>query len=333
MKRREIKAILRSGDLDGDDAKAEARAQQPTQRVRLAADVMQASRVPAQDLPSGALYVVATPIGNLADITLRALWVLAHADAIAAEDTRVTRALLARYEIDVPVFAAHQHNERAAAEVITARLARGERVALVTDAGTPAVSDPGALIVRAVLAAGHRVVPVPGASSALAALMTAGIAGGGFEFIGFLPSGARERKRRLATAAAAGTAFVAFEAPHRVRVMAAELAAVLAPNRRIVLARELTKTFETVFSTTAGEFTARLAGEPERGEFVIVVDSANTAADALEMDAAALRWLRALAAELPAARAAAVAAKATGRPRAELYRVLLAVEGRAPGDD
>ncbi len=326
MKRREAKSILRSGDPDGDDAKA----QPIPATVQLAADLMRASGAQAQDLPSGALYVVATPIGNLADITLRALWVLAHADAIAAEDTRVTRTLLTRYEIDVPVFAAHQHNERSAADVIIARLARGERVALVTDAGTPAVSDPGALIVRTVLAAGHRVVPIPGASSALAALMIAGVAGDGFEFIGFLPSGAQERKRRLATAAASGAALVVFEAPHRVRATAAELAAVLAPGRRIVLARELTKAFEAVASTTASELTARTNSEPERGEFVIVVDSENAAADTLELDPAALRWLHALAAELPAARAAAVAAKVTGQPRAELYRALLAAEGRAP---
>jgi 16S rRNA (cytidine1402-2'-O)-methyltransferase len=280
--------------------------------------------IAAQDMPAGALYVVATPIGNIADITLRALWVLAHADAIAAEDTRVTRSLLARYEIAPPksgVFAAHAHNERGAAQRIVDLLAEGARVALVTDAGTPAVSDPGARIVAAAREAGHRVVPIPGPSSALAALSVAGFAEGGFSFIGFAPTGAKNRARALNDAAACGDAFVLFEAPHRVVATLRELAAVLAPARRALVARELTKVHETLTVLAAAELGAWVEKHEPRGEYVIAVDAAEQTATT-EIDAVTRRWLDALAAELPASRAAAVAAKVTGVSRDALYAAL-----------
>jgi 16S rRNA (cytidine1402-2'-O)-methyltransferase len=281
--------------------------------------LFEASGVTAQELPARALYVVALPIGNAADITLRALWVLARMDAIAAEDTRVTAPLLARFGIAVPLVAAHQHNERAAAGRLIERLARGERIALVSDAGTPAVSDPGARIVRAVLDAGHRVVPVPGASSAVAALSAAGLAPGGFRFVGFLPTGAAERERKLRALAADGTPFVLFEAPHRVRALLSLLGAVLDPGRRVVLARELTKKFETVEVRRGGDLAGLEADE--RGEYVVLVDAA--AEEAGDIDAITQRWLEALLQELPPARAAAIAAKASGQPREPLYRLAL----------
>ncbi len=181
------------------------------------------------------------PIGNAADITLRAMWVLAQADAIAAEDTRVTRPFLARYGIDTPLLAAHQHNEREVAQQIVERLARGERVAMVTDAGTPGLSDPGAVIVRAALEAGLRVIPIPGPSSAIAALPASGVGAGPLVFAGFLPTGAQQRERSLRTLAAEKKAFVLFEAPHRIADLIALLSTVLAPERRVVLARELSK--------------------------------------------------------------------------------------------
>ena len=270
-------------------------------------------------MPAGSLYVVALPIGNAADITLRALWLLARMDVIAAEDTRVTRPLLARFGIDTPLTAAHQHNEQEAAARVVERLARGERVALVTDAGTPGVSDPGARVVRAVLDAGHRVVPIPGASSAVSAVSAAGLAPGPFRFVGFLPSGRAERERQLRALAADASPFVLFEAPHRVRELLALMAAVLAPSRRVVLARELTKKFETIEAHKAAEL-ATLAAD-ERGEYVVLVDA--DAAQAADLDAVTRRWLEALLLDLPPARAAAVAAKASGQSRDVLYRLAL----------
>lgn len=280
--------------------------------------------IAGQTLPTGALYVVATPIGNVADITLRALWILAHADAIAAEDTRVTRSLLARYEIAAPkhgVFAAHAHNERSAGQRIVDHLAGGARIALVTDAGTPAVSDPGARIVSTVRDAGFRVVPIPGPSSALAALSAAGFAEGSFRFIGFLPTRAKQRARMLSGAAARGESFVLFEAPHRVAATLRKLTAMLAPSRRVLIARELTKLHETMTSVAAEELGAWIEQHEPRGEYVIAVDAASDSAPA-EIDAITQRWLDALAEELPASRAAAVAVKATGLGRDLVYTAL-----------
>lgn len=270
-------------------------------------------------MPARSLYVVALPIGNAADITVRALWVLSRVDVIAAEDTRTTRPLLARFGIDTPLVAAHQHNERAAAQQLVERLGRGERVALVSDAGTPGVSDPGARIVRAVLDAGHRVVPVPGASSALAAVSAAGLAPGPFRFVGFLPTGSGERQRLLRALASDGVPFVLFEAPHRVRELLALLAEVLAPARRVVLARELTKKFETIAAHRADTLAALAADE--RGEYVVLVDAAEGAP--ADTDPLTRRWIEALVQELPPARAAAVAARASGEPREDLYRLAL----------
>lgn len=285
------------------------------QRERL----LEVSGVPEQEMPAHALYVVALPIGNAGDISLRALWLLSRVDVIAAEDTRVTRPLLARFGIGTPLTAAHQHNEQEAAAQLIARLARGERVALVTDAGTPGISDPGARIVRAVLDSGHRVVPVPGASSAVAAVSAAGLAPGPFRFVGFLPTGALERERQLRALAADGSPFVLFEAPHRIRDLLGLLAEVLAPDRRVVLARELTKKFETIEAHQAGELAALEADE--RGEYVILVDA--QAAVREEIDEVTRRWLETLVQELPPARAASVAARASGLPRDALYRLAL----------
>jgi 16S rRNA (cytidine1402-2'-O)-methyltransferase len=258
------------------------------------------------------------PIGNAGDITLRALWVLARVDAIAAEDTRVTGPLLRRFGIETRLISAHQHNERKVAAEILARLASGERIALVTDAGTPGVSDPGALIVRSAMEAGRRVIPVPGASSAVAAVSAAGLEPGPFRFIGFLPTAARERERMLRAAAATGDPFVIFEAPHRIGGLAALLSKMLQPKRRVVLARELSKKFETISTHTAEELAA-LALE-ERGEYVVLVDASDENTD---IDATAQRWLLALLDELPPARAAAVAARVTGMPKDSLYALAL----------
>jgi len=289
---------------------------------------LDASGVAGQDWPLATLYVVATPIGNVADITLRALWLLSMADAVFAEDTRVTRTLLDRYGIRPPALhAAHAHNEQAAGEAIVARLAAGERVALVSDAGTPAVSDPGARIVRAVRTAGHRVIPLPGASSLLAALAASGLGEGGFAFVGFLPTGARERERVLRAAAARGDAFALFEAPHRIEATAQALAQVLEGTRQVAVARELTKKFESVEVVAAADLPAFIGSQTQRGEYVLLVDTPAPSAAPIELDAAARRWLAAIAGALPASKAAALAARATGLPRDALYRELTALRG------
>jgi len=281
-----------------------------------------------QELPAGALYVVGLPIGNAADITLRALWVLARADAVAAEDTRVTAPLLARYGIDTPLVAAHQHNERKVATTLVERLHAGQRIALVTDAGTPGISDPGALIVRAALDAGRRVIPIPGASSTATAVSAAGLAEGRFRHIGFLPTVARERERQLRSIAADPEASVLFEAPHRIRALLAVLADALAPDRRVVIARELTKKFETISAHPAAAL-AELAAE-ERGEYVVIVDAA-PAVTAHALDDAARGWLEVLLEELPPARAAAVVSQMTGVARETVYEAALELRrGAAP---
>jgi len=281
------------------------------------------SEVAAQDMPVGSLYVVALPIGNAADITLRALWILSNVDAIASEDTRVTRPLLARFGIRTPMIAAHQHNEREMAQQLVERLARNERIALVTDAGTPAVSDPGALIVRAVLDAGRRVIPIPGASSAVAALSASGLSAGPLVFAGFLSGGASERERALRLLAADGKPFVLFEAPHRISELALQLHSVLDPERRVVLARELSKKFETISVHAAGGLAALTV--EQRGEYVVLVDAAPMApnGEAADIDPAVTRWLVELLKELPPARAASIAAKASGQPRQAIYALAL----------
>jgi 16S rRNA (cytidine1402-2'-O)-methyltransferase len=280
------------------------------------------SGVADQDLPAGALYVVATPIGNAADITLRALWVLSQMDAIACEDTRTSRPLLARYRIEAPLLAAHEHNERAVTARIAAHLTRGQRVALISDAGTPAVSDPGARLVGALRDAGHRIVPVPGASSVTAALSAAGLSDAPWTFIGFLPRGARQRAQTLRAAAANGHAVILLEAPHRIAATAGEIAAAFAPAQRVIVARELTKKFESIVATTVAELPREIARGEARGEYVLAIDAPEPIAES-KLDELTLRWLHALGAELPASRAAALAAEVTGLPRARLYDALI----------
>jgi len=287
----------------------------------------------AQHYPAGALYVVATPIGNLADITLRAIHVLALVDAIACEDTRHSAPLLRQLGIDgKALLAVHQHNERDAADGVLLRLARGERVAYVSDAGTPAISDPGAALVAAVQAAGHRVLPIPGASSAVAALSVAGDAGvGPFTFIGFLPTRAGERAQALGALAAAPQAQVLFEAPHRIEALAAALAEACA-GRTVTVCRELTKQFETVASMPASALPAWLAADADRGrgEFVLVVHAlaaASAEADRPPFEAT----LRALLAALPLKQAVALTAELSGAPRNAVYERALALKNAAEG--
>jgi 16S rRNA (cytidine1402-2'-O)-methyltransferase len=284
-----------------------------------------------QDYPPGCLYVVATPIGNLADISLRALHALALADVIGCEDTRTSGAFLRHFGLEKPLLALHEHNERAGAAQVCARLAAGERVAYISDAGTPAVSDPGAVLVRVVAAAGHRVMPLPGASSAITALSVAGDTGAdGFTFAGFLATKAQQRANELGLLEDARRSTVIFEAPHRIEALAAAMAGTLGGGdspRLVTVCRELTKQFEQVVTLPVDEFAGWLAADPNhrRGEFVLVLHAAAAQAaldDALPADAE--RTLRVLLRELPLKQASALAAELCGLPRKRLYAQALA---------
>ena len=287
----------------------------------------------SQHYPQGALYVTATPIGNLADISLRALHLLQLADVIACEDTRHTHALLRAYGIDKTApqwLAVHQHNEAEAAQAVIERLQQGQRVAYVSDAGTPAVSDPGARLVAAVRAAGLRAVPLPGASSVTAVLSVAGIAGdqAGFVFAGFLPAKAGERDAAVALLAQEARAVVLLEAPHRIDALARALAPL--GSRSVTVGRELTKQFEEVVTLPCAELEAWLAADPQhkRGEFALAL---HAAPEAPRSDDGG-RVLALLLAELPLKTAVKLAAEITGAPRNELYDAALQLKARSADD-
>ena len=272
------------------------------------------------------LYVVATPIGNLADLGQRALETLGSVDAVAAEDTRVTRRLLAHYGIAKRLIAVHEHNEKRAVGSILALLGDGRSVALTCDAGTPAISDPGALLVAAARAAGFPVTPVPGPNAAIAALSASGFAAPHHLFYGFLPERAAARRRALAGLARLPFTLVFYEAPHRVEECVSDLRAVLGDKRRIVLARELTKLFESVHACTLAEAADWLAGDPVRrkGEFVLIVEGA---AGAPAANDTGQRALEVLLGELPLRQAVNLAARITGERKNELYRLALKLKG------
>ena len=272
--------------------------------------------------------MVATPIGNLADITLRAIHVLGLVDAVACEDTRMSAQLLQHIGVSKPLIALHAHNEHEAAAAVVARLAAGESVAYVSDAGTPAISDPGAALVALAHASHVRVVPLPGASSALAAISAAGdVVGHGFHFHGFLPAKGAERTAALELVLAQAATQVLFEAPHRIEALATALASA-APTRRVTLCRELTKQFETVVVMAAAELPAWLAADTQRlrGEFVLVLHALVLAVSSeAGLSAEAERTLAVLLRELPLKQAVALAAEISGAPRNALYARALAL--------
>ncbi len=289
-----------------------------------------ADDVSRQVFPAGALYVVATPIGNLADISVRALKVLSLVNAVACEDTRNTGQLLARYGLSCPLLAAHQHNEREAAQKIVQRLQQGERIALVSDAGTPAVSDPGARIVDAVREAGLTVIPIAGASAAIVALSASGLLPEQFHFVGFLPTKDKQRDTALNLLASSTATLVFYEAPHRITDTVAALLRAFGPQRRVVIARELTKLFEQIHRCPLDEAPAWLAADShrQRGEFVLLVEGAPEAADDLDE---ARRLLAILLEACSVSQAAALAAKMTGMKKNALYT--MALQMSAPADD
>ena len=282
----------------------------------------------AQHYPQGSLYVVATPIGNLADITLRALHVLALADTVACEDTRHTQTLLRAYGIDKPaaqLLAVHQHNEMQAAQEVTTRLRQGQRVAYVSDAGTPGISDPGARLVAQLRDQGLRVIPLPGASSVSALLSAAGIddtAAPGFVFAGFLPAKAAERAAVLEDLEKQARAVVLLEAPHRMEALAQALAGW--GMRAVTIGRELTKQFEEIHTLPAAELAAWLAADSNRlrGEFTLVLHPAANAVAAVQDD----RVLALLMEHLPLKTAVQLAAQISGESKNALYARALALK-------
>jgi 16S rRNA (cytidine1402-2'-O)-methyltransferase len=272
------------------------------------------------------LYVVATPIGNLGDVSQRALETLRSVDVVAAEDTRITGRLLARYGITRRLIPVHEHNERQALRQILDLLSSGLSVALTSDAGTPTLSDPGALLVAAAREAGHAVTPVPGPNAAVAALSAAGFTAPHHLFYGFLPERAAARRKALAALAQLPYTLVFYEAPHRVEECVADMRAVLGDERRVVLARELTKLFESLHVCTLAEAEDWLAADPARrkGEFVLIVEGA-TESRPPSADAAH-RVLTTLLEELPLKKAVAVASRITGGRKNELYKLALAMK-------
>lgn len=279
---------------------------------------------------AGKLYVVATPIGNLGDISARALALLAQVDLVAAEDTRTTGHLLAHHGIAAKLVALHEHNEMRRAADLVAQIKAGKSIALVSDAGTPGISDPGALLVAQAREAGVTVCPIPGPNAAVAAMSAAGLAAPHFLFYGFLPVKAAARRTALESLRELPFALVFYEAPHRVTECVAALAAVLGGGREIVIARELTKLFETIHRCPLDQAGSWLAADAnrQRGEFVLIVSAAQAEA-AAGLPAEAVRVLQLLLAELPLKQSVALAAAVTGARKNELYARALAL--RAPG--
>ncbi|WP_207062655.1 16S rRNA (cytidine(1402)-2'-O)-methyltransferase [Motiliproteus sp. SC1-56] len=271
------------------------------------------------------LYIVSTPIGNLGDMTPRALDVLRAADLIAAEDTRHSGRLLNHFGIETPMWAVHDHNERTQADRIVQRLLEGENIALISDAGTPLISDPGFHLVRAAREAGVTVVPVPGACALVAALSASGVATDRFVFEGFLPAKPQARLARLEALAAETRTLVFYESPHRIRDALEAIRDCFGDDRYLVIARELTKTFETIRGAPVGELLAWMDEDANqrRGEFVLVVEGAPEA-ERGALDDESLRVLKILLAELPLKQAAALTASITGARKKPLYQQALA---------
>lgn len=289
-----------------------------TQRINTLAD-----ELARQSFPERALYVVATPLGNVADLSLRALKVLSLCPLIACEDTRVTGQLLTRLGIDASLLSAHQHNEREVAGKIIARLQAGERVALVSDAGTPAVSDPGARIVDAVIDAGLRVIPVAGPSAAVAALSVSGLIADQFHFVGFLPARDKQREAALASLQSSTATLVFYEAPHRVSDTIAAMNKAFGSERQIVIARELSKMFEQLHRCRLSDALDWLAADTnhQRGEFVLLIEAASSHADHSLNEA--LRVLDILLESCSVSQAAALASRITGMKKNRLYEMAL----------
>lgn len=279
--------------------------------------------VPARPLEP-ALYLVATPIGNLGDITLRALEVLAGADVLACEDTRVTRVLLDRFGIVTRPYAYHEHNANEVGPKLIAALSAGRSVALVSDAGTPLVSDPGYRLGQEAIAAGLKVIPIPGASAPLAALVGSGLPNDAFLFAGFLPQKDKARRDRLGEFRTLCATLIFFESPHRIAATLSAAADVFGPDRPAAVCRELTKAYEEFARGTLTDLARDFAARTVKGEIVLVIGPAEAGAESEGLDIDTL--LLAHAREMPVAKAAGEVAKLSGRPRKELYQRLLTLK-------
>ena len=280
-------------------------------------------------MTAGTLHIVATPIGNLQDISPRALEVLRSVDLIAAEDTRHSARLLQHFGIQTPTTACHDHNERDKSERLVQRMLDGEDMALISDAGTPLVSDPGYHLVRQARAVGVRVSPVPGPCALIAALSAAGLASDRFAFEGLLPAKTHGRRQRIEALSGESRTWMLYEAPHRLLECLEDMLDVLGPGRQVVLARELTKTFETIQGAPLSELVEWVRGDTDqqRGECVLVVDGA-PARDEDALDPEVERILDVLLEDLPVKQAAALAAKITGEKKNKLYQIALERGGR-----
>ncbi len=280
----------------------------------------------------GVLYVVATPIGNLSDISQRALDVLAEVDLIVAEDTRHSGRLLQQYQITTRTLALHDHNERDRAPDMVGRLSQGKNIALISDAGTPLISDPGFHLVRLAREEGIKVVPIPGASAMVAALSAAGLPSDRFVFEGFLPSKGTARRKRLEAMLAEARTMIFYEAPHRLLDTLTDMIAIFGKDRHVVLAREITKTFETIKGDGVANLLewARSDADQQKGEMVLLVKG-EALDDGMTNDVEAQRVLKLLLEELPLSQASALAAKITGGKKKPLYQLGLRLAGR--GDD
>ena len=275
---------------------------------------------------TGSLFIVATPIGNPQDMTPRALEVLSRVGLIAAEDTRHSGRLLQHFGIATPTTACHDHNERDKSARLVERMLAGEDMALISDAGTPLISDPGYHLVRAAREAGVRVCPIPGPCALVAALSAAGLPSDRFAFEGFLPAKASGRRQRLQALAAEPRTWMLYEAPHRLLECLEDMRDILGPERQVVLARELTKTFETIRGAPVGELVewVRSDSDQQRGECVLVVEAMPARDEEAGLDPEAERVLDVLLEELPVKQAAALAAKITGQKKNRLYQLALA---------
>lgn len=282
----------------------------------------------------GTLYVLATPIGNLGDITLRAIETLKNVDAIAAEDTRHTSGLLAHFGITKKLIAVHEHNEHQSADKLLIQLKNGENIALVTDAGTPGISDPGAVVVDVVRKSGIKVVPIPGVSAVITALSASGIKQNGFYFHGFLPASGAARRKILESLKSQMVTLVLYEAPHRIVECVEDIAKVLGGERNITFARELTKTFETIYTCPASQASAWLQADAnqQRGEFVLLIEAAPML-EVQTISEEAQRILKCLLTDLPLKQAVALATEITNLKKNDLYEFALALKQEIKNDN
>ena len=280
-------------------------------------------------MTTATLYIVSTPIGNLEDFSPRALATLKKVDLIAAEDTRHSGRLMQHFSISTPMLAVHDHNERARAKTLVQKLAQGQSIALISDAGTPLISDPGYHLVSAVRSAGYKVVPVVGPCALIAGLSVSGLATDRFSFYGFLPAKSSGRKQQLQKLASVTHTQVFYESPHRIVATVDDIVAVMGPNRQLVLARELTKTFETVFSAKASEVKSWLGADhnQQKGEFVVLIEGAEPE-QLQDIGPEEERMLSLLLAELPIKKAAALTAAITGHKKKALYDRALELQGK-----